>query len=90
MPFRWLGLAILLSLATGGLGCAAPAPPATTPITEAPAVRCRTVVEARPGSRAGAAGAAAVQRCEPELPAAEPVSGAAELPPDDEPPLGAP
>ena len=74
-----------LLAAAGALACASPAPPpAAPPPTSGPAVRCRTVLEVRPGAYGTGSNATPVQRCDPELPASAP-----EAAPDDEKPLGA-
>jgi hypothetical protein len=57
-----------LSLPLALCACAAPAP-ATPASTAAPAVRCRTVLEMRPGVLGTAGNPTPVQQCEPELPA---------------------
>jgi len=78
-----LRLSVVLVLSSGSFACAT-APQASGPApTLRPVVRCRTVLEVRPGALGTASNPVPVQRCEPEIPTSAP-------PPEsqDEPPLG--
>lgn len=76
-------------LAAGAIGCATPEPPSAPPApsTAKPEVRCRTVLEIRPGPLGSASSATPVQHCEP---VAAPAAAGTEPPETDEAPLGAP
>ena len=73
--------------AAGSLACATPAPPAPPPAPSVvkPEVRCRTVLDVRPGTLGAPSSATPVERCEP---VAAPAAAAVEAPPEDEAPLG--
>ena len=60
-------LAVLPILTAAALGCTSASPQPLS--TSGPEIRCRTVLEVRPGALGTASNATPVQKCEPVMPA---------------------